>query len=80
MVGKLIVKGENRLEAIKNMRNALAELTIEGIKTNIELHYGILHDFDFVSGNYTTSFIEEKLNGEFKAFYLGVKDHYETES
>lgn len=80
MVGKLIVKGETRLEAIKNMRNALAELKIEGIKTNIELHYGILHDFDFVRGNYTTSFIEEKLNGEFKAFYLGVKDHYETES
>ena len=30
------------------MRVALEELGIEGIKTNIELHYGILHDFDFV--------------------------------
>lgn len=78
MIGKLIVKGENRLEAIKNMRAALEELEIEGIETNIELQYGILHDFDFVKGNYTTSFIEKKLKGEFKEFYLGVKNHYET--
>lgn len=78
MIGKLIVRGENRLEAIKNMRAALEELKIEGIETNIELHYGILHDFDFVRGNYTTSFIEKKLNGEFKEFYLGVKSNYET--
>ena len=78
MIGKLIVKGENRLEAIKNMRAALEELKIEGIETNIELHYGILHDFDFVRGNYTTSFIEKKLNGEFKEFYLGVKSNYEA--
>ncbi len=78
MIGKLIVKGRNRLEAIRNMRAALEELTIEGIETNIELHYGILHDFDFVKGNYTTSFIEEKLNGDFKDFYLGVKNHHGT--
>ena len=78
MIGKLIVKGENRLEAIKNMRAALEELRIEGIETNIELHYGILHDFDFVRGNYNTSFIEKKLNGEFKEFYLGVESHYEA--
>lgn len=78
MIGKLIVKGENRLEAIKNMRAALEELNIEGIETNIELHYGILHDFDFIKGNYTTSFIEKKLKGEFKEFYLEMENRYET--
>lgn len=78
MIGKLIVKGRTRLEAIKNMRAALEELSIEGIETNIELHYGILHDFDFVKGNYTTSFIEDKLHGDFKEFYLGVKNNHGT--
>ncbi|NLJ78667.1 MAG: acetyl-CoA carboxylase biotin carboxylase subunit [Tissierellia bacterium] len=79
MIGKLIVKGENRLEAIKKMRVALEELSIGGIDTNIELHYGILHDFDFVKGNYNTSFLEQKLSGEFKDFYLEMENHYGTE-
>lgn len=78
MIGKLIVKGANRLEAIKKMRVALEELGIEGIKTNIELHYGILHDFDFVKGNYNTSFLEQKLSGEFKNFYLEMENYYGT--
>lgn len=76
MIGKLIVKGENRLEAIKKMRTALEELRIEGIETNIELHYGILHDFDFVKGNYNTSFLEKKLSGDFRDFYLEMESHY----
>lgn len=79
MIGKLIVKGRNRLDAIKNMRAALEELSIEGIKTNIDLHYGIIHDFDFIKGDYTTSFIEEKLQGEFKEFYLEMESHYAGE-
>lgn len=76
MLGKLIIKGENRLDAIKKMRSALEELNIEGIDTNIELHYGILHDFDFIKGNYDTSFIEKKLKGEFKEFYLEMEKNY----
>ena len=76
MIGKIIVKGKNRLEAIKKMRVALEELRIEGIKTNIELHYGILHDFDFIKGNYDTSFLEKKLSGEFKDFYLEMENYY----
>lgn len=73
MIGKVIVKGENRLHAIRKMRAALEELCIKGVKTNIEFHYGILHDFDFVSGNYRTSLLEEKLKGDFKDFYLEME-------
>lgn len=76
MIGKLIVKGDNRLEAIKKMRSALEELNIEGLDTNIELHYGIFHDLDFVKGRYDTSFIEKKLSGDFKEFYLEMEKVY----
>lgn len=36
MIGKLITYGETREIAIARMKNALAELIIDGIKTNIE--------------------------------------------
>ncbi len=74
MIGKVVVKGEDRIHAIRKMRAVLEELHIKGIKTNIELHYGILHDFDFVRGNYRTSFLEEKLKGDFKDFYLEMEN------
>ncbi len=76
MIGKLIVKGDNRIEAVKKMRSALEELNIEGLDTNIELHYGIFHDLDFVKGKYDTSFIEKKLSGDFKEFYLEMEKAY----
>ncbi|MED5461906.1 MAG: acetyl-CoA carboxylase biotin carboxylase subunit, partial [Pseudomonadota bacterium] len=38
MIGKIIAHGANRHTAIARMRNALAEVVIEGIKTNIPLH------------------------------------------
>lgn len=68
MIGKLIVKGKTRLEAIKKMRVALSELKIEGIFTNRDLHYGIMHEFDFVRGRYDTNYLEKKANTVFKDF------------
>ena len=38
LIGKLIAYGENRQTAIARMRNALDEIIVEGIKTNIPLH------------------------------------------
>ncbi|PPI87801.1 acetyl-CoA carboxylase biotin carboxylase subunit [Candidatus Pantoea edessiphila] len=51
MIGKLITYGENRNIAIARMKNALSELIIDGIKTNINLHNKIMHDKDFINGN-----------------------------
>lgn len=68
MLGKLIVKGKTRLDAIKKMRVALEGLIIEGIQTNRDLHYGILHEFDFVRGRYDTTYLEEKADSVFKNF------------
>lgn len=57
MVGKLIVFGKTRKEAIRKMRVALEQLLIDGITTNIEYQYAIMHSIDFIKGSYDTGFI-----------------------
>ncbi|STM17708.1 acetyl-CoA carboxylase [Escherichia coli] len=44
MIGKLICYGENRDVAIARMKNALQELIIDGIKTNVDLQIRIMND------------------------------------
>lgn len=58
MVGKIIVKGRTRLDAIKKMRRAIEETFIEGISTNLGYQYSILHVYDFIRDIYDTGFIE----------------------
>jgi acetyl-CoA carboxylase, biotin carboxylase subunit len=57
MLGKLIVHAPTRKEAIKKMRMALEQFIVEGIKTNIEFQYLVMHHIDFIKGHYDTSFI-----------------------
>ncbi|WP_058533181.1 acetyl-CoA carboxylase biotin carboxylase subunit [Legionella saoudiensis] len=63
MIGKLISYGSTRAEAIARMRNALDEIIIDGIKTNIELHQRILHDQSFVVGGTNIHYLEKMLKG-----------------
>jgi acetyl-CoA carboxylase biotin carboxylase subunit len=63
MIGKLIAHGENREAAIARMRNALAELVIEGIKTNAPLHQRILGDARFIAGGTDIHYLEKQLLG-----------------
>jgi acetyl-CoA carboxylase biotin carboxylase subunit len=58
MIAKLIVTAETRPEAIAKMSRALDEFYIEGIKTTIPFHKKLMEHPDFVSGNYTTKFLE----------------------
>lgn len=60
MIGKVITYGETRDEAIKKMKESLAKMSIEGIKTNLPLLIETVHDERFVEGNYTTSFLHVK--------------------
>ena len=60
MIGKLIVQARSRELAIRKMKMALSELTINGIKHNRDLHIDILSDTAFVSGTYTTGFMAER--------------------
>lgn len=59
MILKLIAYGDTRLSAIRKMRSALEELIIDGITTNIEFHYMIMHHSTFIDGKYTTGFAAE---------------------
>ena len=58
MIAKLIVWAENREEAIARMRRALSEYDIGGIKTTISFHVRALSDPRFISGDYSTAFVE----------------------
>ena len=61
MIGKLITFGETREIAISRMKNALNELIIDGIKTNIELHQMIMNDKNFQKGGTNIHYLEKKL-------------------
>ena len=58
LVAKLIVHGDNRLEAIARMRRSLEMFVIEGIKTSLPLHRKILADPDFAAGRVNTHFLD----------------------
>ena len=60
MIGKLIVRGDNRELAIRKMKAALSELLVEGIDHNAELQTDILMDHRFVDGSYTTSLMAQR--------------------
>ena len=63
MIAKLITTAQTREEAISKMRRALDEFVIEGIKTTIPFHRQLMDHPDYVSGNYTTKFMEDfKMN------------------
>lgn len=61
MAAKLLVSAPTRLEAIRRMRRALEEFTLEGFPTNAELSYQILYHPTFIRGGYTTAFLDANL-------------------
>jgi acetyl-CoA carboxylase, biotin carboxylase subunit len=61
MVAKLIAWGDTREAAIARMRNALAELVVEGIKTNTALHQEILNHTAFRGGGLDIHYLERRL-------------------
>lgn len=61
MIGKLISFGRTREEAFGRMRNALDEIIIDGIKTNLDLHRRILNDKAFITGGTNIHYLESML-------------------
>jgi acetyl-CoA/propionyl-CoA carboxylase biotin carboxyl carrier protein len=62
LVGKLIVWGKDREIARKRMLRALAEMRVEGIATTIPAHVAILTHDDFIAGEHSTKWVEERLD------------------
>jgi acetyl-CoA carboxylase biotin carboxylase subunit len=58
MISKLISVAQTREEAINTMSRALSEYVIEGVKTTIPFHQQLMRNEDFISGNFTTKFLE----------------------
>ena len=59
MIAKLITTAQTREAAISKMKRALEEFIVEGIKTTIPFHLKLMSDPNYVSGNYTTKFMED---------------------
>ena len=66
LIGKLIVHGENRKEAIARLRRALGELIIDGIDTTIPLFEELLNEGDIINGDYNIHWLEKWLDSRFK--------------
>ena len=58
MIGKLIVHGDTRDQAMARMRSALSEMVVEGIKTNIPLHRELMADAKFMAGGTNIHYLE----------------------
>ena len=65
LIGKLIVHGENRKEAIARLRRALGELIIDGIDTTVPLFEELLNVDDIVNGDYSIHWLEKWLDSRF---------------
>ena len=59
MIGKIISFGNTREIAMAKMKNALKEMIVDGIKTNIPLHQRILDDSEFIKGKVSIHYLEE---------------------
>jgi len=61
MIGKLVTHGGDRDAAIARMKNALAEIVIEGIRTNVPLHQEIFQHAAFQQGGTDIHYLEKRL-------------------
>ncbi|MDH5217766.1 MAG: acetyl-CoA carboxylase biotin carboxylase subunit [Gammaproteobacteria bacterium] len=61
MIGKLIAFSHTRESAAARMFNALSEIVVDGIKTNVPLHQDIFRDSGFLAGGTNIHYLEKKL-------------------
>ena len=62
MIGKIIVYGDTREQAIARMQTALAETVVEGISSNIPLHRELMVDAKFRAGGTNIHYLERWLS------------------
>ncbi|NIY97145.1 acetyl-CoA carboxylase biotin carboxylase subunit [Salipiger sp. HF18] len=61
LIGKLIVKGRDRNEALARLDRALGELIVDGVDTTIPLFHALLGQEDILAGNYNIHWLEKWL-------------------
>ena len=67
LVGKLIVHGRTRTEALMRLRRALDEFVVEGVETTLPLFRELVRNADVQNGQYDIHWLEAFLKGEAKA-------------
>jgi len=71
LLGKIIVFGRDRAQAIARMRAAIAVTRIDGVATNLALHSGILSDPEFLAGGVDTGYLARLLERRSRAVAVG---------
>jgi acetyl-CoA carboxylase biotin carboxylase subunit len=61
LIAKIVASGTDRAECIARMKSALAELRVEGVAVNADLHRFVLEDATFEKGGVTIHYLEERL-------------------
>ena len=61
MIGKLIVHGRDRPEALARLSRALGELIVDGVDTSLPLFHALLAEDDILNGNYNIHWLEKWL-------------------
>jgi acetyl-CoA carboxylase biotin carboxylase subunit len=61
LIGKVITWADDRHSALMRMRNALDEIVVDGIRTNIPLHQQLVRDEAFQRGGVSIHYLEKKL-------------------
>jgi acetyl-CoA carboxylase biotin carboxylase subunit len=64
LIGKLIVHGRTRTEALMRLRRALDEFIIDGVETTLPLFRALVRNTDIQNGQYDIHWLEEFLKGE----------------
>ncbi len=74
LLAKLVAWGRTWDEVVRRMHRALSEYIIRGVKTTIPLYIKIMEDEDFRKGNFSTKYIDERLE---KLLYTEEKDPFD---
>ncbi|MHC0054446.1 acetyl-CoA carboxylase biotin carboxylase subunit [Actibacterium sp. D379-3] len=67
LIGKLIVHGRDRREALARLARALAELIVDGVDTTVPLFHALLQEPDIQSGDYDIHWLERWLESNLAA-------------
>ena len=62
LIGKLIVHGRDRIEALSRLQRALGELIVDGVDTTVPLFHALLQEPDVQSGDYNIHWLERWLD------------------
>ena len=65
LIGKLIVHGRDRPEALARLRRALGELVVDGVDTTVPLFHALLAEPDIQNGEYNIHWLEKWLAANF---------------